>query len=125
MNDFTCFVKNAFKVTLYFLLICFFFWFIFEPYRKYIAGGMLGVTIGLINAWYLQVKINQLTEAAINKTKNRGIGFLWRTSMALLAVIFAIKMEQHFSLFTLILGLIIVPILTLILGIFTNKKNQK
>jgi ATP synthase protein I len=90
-------------------------WILFADMRSELAGLMLGSAVGTMNLYYLSFKIRQLSDLAIsNSGKRFNLGFLTRASIAVLAVMFAYKSE-HIDLISLIFGLFLVPIVSLLL----------
>ncbi|MFS1510896.1 ATP synthase subunit I [Chengkuizengella sp. SCS-71B] len=125
MNNLSTLTKNAYKITLYVLAVCFVTWALLPDYRVYIAGLILGIIVSLINARYLQWKIELMSEVAIKKVKRRvNDGFMTRASLALIAVVISFKFEQHIAFSTTLAGLFFVQLVTLLLGIISIKNSK-
>ncbi|NDI36844.1 ATP synthase subunit I [Chengkuizengella sediminis] len=125
MNNLSALTKNAYKITIYVLVACFVTWALLPHYRVYSAGLILGILVSLINARYLQWKIELMSEVAIKKLKRRvNDGFMTRASLSLIAVVISIKFEQHIAFSTTLAGLFFVQSLTFILGIISIKNSK-
>lgn len=129
MDDLSVHLKTVAKYTLIFIFICAISALFVQPYQHYILGFALGAAAGLINAYYLSAKIVQLTqqaeaaEAHSTRPVRSQLGFLTRASVAVLAVLFALK-NDYFEVSAAILGLIIVPMFALFIGYITVRKNN-
>lgn len=124
MNDLHAYLKTVTKLTFIILSLCFLCWAILEAYRPYIAGFMLGVTVSLINAHYLSLKIRQLSQVVLGISGRRiNLGFLTRAAIAVLAAMAAIQFEEHLSIMTTAAGIFFVPLASLIVGFMANNKE--
>lgn len=125
MDDFAAHLKTVQRITLFFLSFCFLGWALVPVYRGYFAGLILGTVFSLINSRYLAWKIEQIGQAAAEKTNRKiNLGFFTRASMALIAVLISLKFEQiEFS--TTLAGLFFAQLATLLLGIISLINHKK
>ncbi len=125
MNDFTAHIKKMQYVFLILSIICVTSWFIFADYRSYFAGYLLGSTVSLINAKYLAWKINTLIETSLNLTKSRklGVGFITRAALSGLCGVITFKYQIHFSVITVILGLLSSHFTSYLISIYRHIKK--
>jgi ATP synthase protein I len=128
MNDFSTHLKQVQRVTIFFLSFCFLGWALLPQYQSEFAGLIVGTTVSYFNSKYLAWKIEQLGQAAAEKTNRKiNLGFITRASMALIAVMASLKYAQiEFS--TTLLGLFSVQLATLLLGIlslFQSKRSKR
>lgn len=118
MNDLTSMVRTTRNVTSLLLLMLVFGWTVMPEYRLCIAGLMLGMTAALINAYYLSIKVRQITELVVSQERGRySLGFMIRMCIALLVVMLAVKFPQHISLVTTITGFFILQVLLIFINI--------
>ncbi|WP_284643119.1 ATP synthase subunit I [Paenibacillus silviterrae] len=122
MDEFAAHLKTVQRFVCLFLSVCFFAWALLPAYRPIIAGLILGTVFSFVNAMYLAWKIRQLSESALQGKRKRGLGFGNRTAIAIIAMIIAYKLPEHFAMWSVIAGLISVQLATLLLGIISNKK---
>jgi ATP synthase protein I len=124
MDDFSAHLKTVQRITFLFLSLCFMGWALFPPYRAYCAGLILGTSVSLINARYLAWKIEQLTQAIMEKSNRKvNMGFITRASIALLAILVSYRFEQ-IAFSTTLAGLFFVQLATLLLGIISNFQRK-
>jgi len=117
-------MKPIVRATLLFLSALLIFWTFVPAYRTYAAGLMLGMTISLVNAWILSIKIEAISRNIMEKTEKRvGLGTVSRMCMALIGVMVAVKVPKFDLIFTII-GLFFVQLATLLMGLLFSKKNQ-
>lgn len=120
MNDLSVYLKTIYRISLSLFSVCLLVWAVIPEYRSLVAGLMLGMLVSLLNIWYLSMKIRQLSALAREGTRRRfNLGFLTRASMAVLAVMFAVKLEQ-IDLAATIVGLFYAPSAILVLGILSR-----
>ena len=125
MNDFFAHLKTTFRLSIFLLSFTLMGWALLPEYRSYIAGFMLGTVVSIVNSCYLALKIHKISEAGIRREKQKvNIGFITRASLALLAVVAAIKYEQiEFS--TTLAGLFTVQIIALFVGVAAVIRQRK
>ncbi|PDO10391.1 MAG: hypothetical protein BLM47_07630 [Candidatus Reconcilbacillus cellulovorans] len=89
-----------------------------EPaWRAYALGAALGMAAGWLNALHLAWRIRRLAYGCESARKTRLLGFTARASTALLAVVLAVRAgPERVSLVATIVGLVVVPILSFVLG---------
>lgn len=124
MNELHTHIQRLWKFTCLFLFLCFICWVFLTSYRPTIAGLMLGTTVSVVNVWYTALKVRQFTEAVAGQQKRVSLGFLTRIAISLLAVMLAIK-SAHFQVITTVIGLIVAPMATVLLGLRYAKKVRK
>ncbi|MCR8632316.1 MULTISPECIES: ATP synthase subunit I [Paenibacillus] len=131
MDDFSAHLKTVQNVFLFFLSFCLVSWAIFEDFRPYSAGLMLGSIASMINARYLAWKILRLSEKVIKASleqqvpRKATIGFLTRAAIAGLAGLIAVRYPEHIALPTTIAGYFFAQLATLVLGILSIKRSKK
>ncbi|MFE5324166.1 ATP synthase subunit I [Paenibacillus sp. NPDC056579] len=117
-------MKPIVRATLLFLSALLLFWAFVPMYRTYAAGFILGMSISLVNAWILSIKIKAISRNIIEKTEKRvGLGTVSRMCMALIGVMIALKVPQFDLIFTII-GLFFVQLATLLMGLLFSKRNH-
>lgn len=124
MDDFSTHLKTVYRISLIALFICIFCSLIFPHYSAYFFGMIVGITVSMINSYYLSLKIKQVANSVIQGINRRvNMGFFTRTSMAMLAVIASLKYEQiEFS--TTLGGLFFTQVVTLVVGIVSNLRRE-
>ncbi|EPY08014.1 ATP synthase I [Paenibacillus sp. E194] len=125
MNDMASMVRAVTRVTLLLLSAFILGWAVAPEYRTYTAGLTLGTAAGLAYAHYLSIKVRQIAEMAASQEKRRySFGFVTRMCIVLLAVMFAIKFEQHISLVATIVGFFITQLLSIFVSIIWASKKK-
>lgn len=125
MNNPSCYMKPIYRLSLWLFSIGLLLWLFLAQLRPEIAGLLLGMLVSLLNSWYLSKKIGQLSALVVEGTRKRfNLGFLTRASIAILAVMYAMK-SDHFDLATTIIGLFYSSAAILIWGILSRgfKRN--
>nr|WP_152657045.1 ATP synthase subunit I [Oceanobacillus sp. CFH 90083] len=100
----------------------------FLPYTRIFFGLILGSSVSLYNLWLLQYKSEKLgkTVAAGEKARS-GLGTFSRMATAVLAVLIAMRFEEHFHLYAVIFGIVssyLIMVIDFIFYQFTMR-NQK
>jgi len=123
MNEFGLHLHKVQRITFLLLSLCFLSWALLPAYRSYCAGLILGISVSLINARYTAWKIEQVANMALSQTKRKAnLGFFTRASIALIAVIIAIRVEQ-IELSTTLVGLFVVQAVSFVVGILSVKRS--
>ncbi|GEN89556.1 ATP synthase subunit I [Oceanobacillus sojae] len=79
----------------------------FLPYTRIFLGLILGSSISLYNLWLLQYKSEKLGETISAGRKSRsGLGTFSRMAAAVLAVVIAMRFEEYFHLYAVIIGIV-------------------
>ncbi|MEK4298338.1 ATP synthase subunit I [Oceanobacillus sp. FSL W8-0428] len=79
----------------------------FLPYTRIFLGLILGSSISLYNLWLLQYKSEKLGETIAAGRKSRsGLGTFSRMAAAVLAVVIAMRFEEYFHLYAVIIGIV-------------------
>ncbi|MFT9849132.1 ATP synthase subunit I [Aneurinibacillus sp. REN35] len=92
---------------------------LFMPQRVFFQGLILGMLVSMANGFILYVKTLQAGEAAITPGKKlRGIGMLPRFLLAGFSVYVSFKLPHMFSFYGVVIGLMVVPVMTLLFAIF-------
>jgi ATP synthase protein I len=126
MDDFSVHLKSVFRITIFFLSICFFGWALLSGYRPYFAGLILGTFASMVNASYMAWKIHRFSQSIVEKRFRRmNMGFITRVSVALLVAIVSIKLAPQVNFPAAIIGLFIVQLATLAVGIVSTLNNKK
>ncbi|GIP35545.1 ATP synthase subunit I [Paenibacillus sp. J2TS4] len=125
MNDLTAYMKTVFRAALFFLAACLLLWALIPQVKPYAAGLVLGTVISLINARLLGYKIQVVTKLVLENTGKRvNLGFISRACMVLIGTMICVKFPQ-FDLISMVIGLFFVPLVTLLMGIFSIFKTNK
>jgi ATP synthase protein I len=95
----------------------------FTPYLRVFLGLLLGSAISFYNLYLLQKKTTEFTEAVAKDEKPRGIGMISRFAAASLAVIIALRFEEHFNMIAVIIGLM-TSYLVIMIDFFMNKNKD-
>jgi ATP synthase protein I len=77
----------------------------FTPYPRIFLGLLLGSAVSFYNLWLLQRKTKKFGQAAAEQGSILGIGTFSRLAAAALAVIIALRFEEHFHIFGVVAGL--------------------
>ncbi|WP_040978259.1 ATP synthase subunit I [Oceanobacillus jeddahense] len=79
----------------------------FLPYTRIFLGLILGSSVSLYNLWLLQYKSNKLGETVAAGRKSRtGLGTFTRMAAAVLAVLIAMRFDEYFHLYAVIIGIV-------------------
>ncbi|WP_281883186.1 ATP synthase subunit I [Paenibacillus sp. YYML68] len=119
---------SIYRAALFFLSALLLVWAFVPDYRVYVNGLILGSAVSLINAWILSVKIEALTKVILDKSEDSGrrrfnMGFISRISVALLAIIIAVKVPHLFHIAATIIGFAFVQVVVLLKGLFFSRKK--
>ncbi len=90
---------------MFYLLALFVLGWGFTPYPRIFLGLLLGTALSLYSLWVMQRKIDRFGQAVQHGGRTTGIGTFTRLATAALAVIIAMRFEEHFHLMAVILGL--------------------
>jgi ATP synthase protein I len=77
----------------------------FTPYPRIFLGLLLGSAISFYNLWLLQRKTKKFAIAAAEQGSVLGIGTFSRLAAAGLAVLIALRFEEHFHIIAVVVGL--------------------
>ncbi|MBP1153210.1 MULTISPECIES: ATP synthase subunit I [unclassified Paenibacillus] len=121
-------LKSIVRASLFFLSALLLLWAVFPDYRTHVNGLVLGMMVSLINAWMLMLKIEALAVIIVDKdneqTRKRiNMGFISRLSMAILAVMFAVRMPQSFDVVFTIIGFSFIQVALLLKGLLFREKK--
>ncbi|MFD1172489.1 ATP synthase subunit I [Oceanobacillus picturae] len=101
----------------------------FLPHPRIFNGLILGAVVSFYNLWLLQHKTTYLANAVASNSKIRGgLGTFSRLAAVMLAVLIAIRFEEHFHIIALVVGIVssyAVLGLDLTLRMFSYKKKHK
>lgn len=125
MVDVASIVNGVSRVTFLLLALTFLGWAFYPEYRTELMGLIVGGFVGLVNVRYLAAKVKQLSELAIEQPKKRfNFGFVTRMCLVLLVVMAGVKFEQ-ISLWSAIVAIFVVQLLTIPVSIVISlrKKN--
>ncbi|MDL4839150.1 ATP synthase subunit I [Aquibacillus rhizosphaerae] len=96
----------------------------FTPYTTVFLGLLLGSVLSFFNLWVLQKKINKFGQAVIEGKRILGIGTVTRLTVAVLAVVTALRFDDYFHVISVIIGLMTTYIVIMIdFSIFETKTN--
>ncbi|SET65983.1 ATP synthase protein I [Oceanobacillus limi] len=77
----------------------------FTPYERIFLGLLLGSVVSFYNLYLLQKKTSEFADAVAKKQSAKGLGTVSRLAATALAVIIALRYEEHFEMIALIIGL--------------------
>lgn len=97
--ELSAYLKSFTIIACVYLAGTFLAWVFLVDYRHYLAGLMLGGAASAVNVHLLGARIQRVTDHVIqakdsDRKKRYSIGFVSRVSMALIAVMFAIRYEE-------------------------------
>lgn len=79
----------------------------FLPYTRIFLGLILGSSISLYNLWLLQYKSDKFGKTVAAGQKPRtGLGTFTRMAAAVLAVLIAMRFDEYFHLYAVIIGIV-------------------
>jgi ATP synthase I chain. len=127
MDDFPSLVRAGYRISIFFLSFCLLGWALADTGgQRWFAGLALGTVVSVINGRYLAMKVDLLAKAAVERTARRiNLGFVTRASMALLAVVAAVKFADRFELMAVMAGLFFTPLATLAAGVALHISGRK
>ncbi|GAE92507.1 ATP synthase protein I [Gracilibacillus boraciitolerans JCM 21714] len=105
MDQYKKMITRQRKWMFYLLALIVLGWGGFTPFTRIFLGLLLGTTLSLYNLWVMQRKIDRFGQAVSGQGRTTGIGTFTRLATAALAVIIAMRFEEHFHLMAVILGL--------------------
>lgn len=91
---------------MFYLLALFVLGWGFTSYTSIFLGLLLGTTLSFYNLWLMQRKVERFGRAAADGGRVNGIGTFTRLATAALAVLIAMRFEEHFHFLSVIIGLI-------------------
>lgn len=77
----------------------------FTPYQSIFLGLLLGSIVSFYNLSLLQKKTNDFAESVEKNQSARGLGTVSRLAAVALAVIIALRFEEHFHIIAVLIGL--------------------
>lgn len=93
-------------------------------YKSYLGGFMIGVIGGLLGSFHLAWKTSRIADNAVIGRKSRsGFGFISRAAIGVLAALVSVEMLQ-FNLAATAAGILAIPLVTLLLGLFTIRRPK-
>lgn len=95
----------------------------FTSYQSIFLGLLLGSAVSLYNLWLLQRKINSFAESVEKKQSGTGLGGISRLAAAALAVIIALRFEEHFHIIAVLIGLM-TSYLVIMIDFFVFKSKE-
>lgn len=75
------------------------------PYPHVFLGLLLGSVISLFNLWFLQRKVNAFGQAVTGKGYVISLGTFTRLVTTALAILIALRFEQQFHIYSVVIGL--------------------
>lgn len=121
MDDINGLLRNVVRITSFFLSLCIILWLLVPDWRSVMAGLAVGAVVSLVNAMHLAHKVKRVADYALGGRRT-GIGFWTRAAIAVLAVALVLRTPE-ISLYAMVAGLFFAQMATLLLGIFTNRKD--
>ncbi|GGA64309.1 ATP synthase subunit I [Ornithinibacillus halotolerans] len=95
----------------------------FTPYHRIFLGLLLGSAVSFYNLYLLQKKTIEFTEAVVKSEKPKGLGMFSRFAAVALAVIIALRYEEHFHMIAVIIGLM-TSYVVIMIDFFLNKNKD-
>ncbi|KGX86446.1 ATP synthase I [Pontibacillus litoralis JSM 072002] len=77
----------------------------FTSYQHIFLGLILGTVFSFYNLWLLQRKINHFGEAVSRQERVKTLGTLSRFAAGALAILIALRYDNHFHLIAVVIGL--------------------
>ena len=77
----------------------------FTPFPRIFLGLLLGSVISFYNLWLLQRKVKALGIAVVEKGTAVSLGTLTRIITAVLAIVIALRFEETFHIYSVVIGL--------------------
>ncbi|GAB6991291.1 ATP synthase subunit I [Paenibacillus pini] len=124
MSELSKYQKVLVIVTLCFLALCLLVSVILPAHRDILFGVVLGSAVSCINAFYLGMKVKQVSASAAGESQKRAsLGFLSRAALSLLAVMIAYKNPAYLNMVAVAGSLLVAPVLLIIIGIRLSRKE--
>lgn len=95
----------------------------FTPYTHIFLGLLLGSAVSFYNLFLLQKKTKDFAESIVKNRNARGLGTLSRFAAVALAIIIALRFEEYFHIYAVIVGLMTSYLVILIDFIFFADKK--
>ncbi|GAB2541882.1 ATP synthase subunit I [Gracilibacillus alcaliphilus] len=90
---------------MFFLLAIFVLGWGFTPYTRIFLGLLLGAALSFYSLWIMQRKIDQFGQSVAESGRTKGIGTFIRLAAPALAIVIAMRFEEHFHLMAVVFGL--------------------
>lgn len=124
MDELPKLVQGVTRFTLFFLSIGCVAWAVWPDEKAVFGGFMIGAIGSVMGSWHLAWKTVRLGDVILSGRKPRaGFGFLFRTCLALLAVIVSDRYLE-FSPAATVFGLFTAPLVTLLLSLLSNRRSR-
>ncbi|WEK53973.1 MAG: ATP synthase subunit I [Candidatus Cohnella colombiensis] len=123
-EDVPTLLRRMTRMTFFFLSLCCVGLAVWPDYKPYFGGFIIGAIGSLLGSYHLAWKTTRIGLLAADGRKSRsGFGYLARAAIGLLAAIISVR-QLDFELTTTIAGLLALPLVTLLLGLFTIRRPQ-
>lgn len=111
-----------------FIGACLLGWF-FTPYVHIFLGLKLGLIVGWFNYWLLMRRTHAMTKALAENRPFYGMGTIARIGSVILATIIATKLPEYFHIYSTLLGVGLVYVITfldfIVYSLYRRKKFAK
>ncbi|WP_027087140.1 ATP synthase subunit I [Cohnella panacarvi] len=122
MDELPKLLQGVTRFTLFFLSLGCVAWAVWPNEKAVFGGFMVGAIASVFGSWHLAWKTIRLGDVILSGRKPRaGFGFIFRTSLALLAVIVSDRYLE-FSPAATVVGLFTAPLATLLLSLLANRR---
>jgi ATP synthase protein I len=122
MDDLPALLRSTTRTTFFFLSMGCIGLAIWPDYKPYFGGFMIGTIGSLLGSYHLAWKTNRIAEHAVAGRRSRsGFGFISRAAIGVLTAIVSVRVME-FNLPTTAAGILALPLVTLLLGLFTIRR---
>ncbi|QJD85309.1 ATP synthase subunit I [Cohnella herbarum] len=125
MDDLPALLRRTTRITFFFLSIGCIGWAVWPDSKPIFGGFMIGVIGGLLSSYHLAWKATRIGNHAAAGYKSRmGFGFVSRAAIGVAAAIVSVRV-MDFNLPATAAGILALPLVTLLLGLFAIRRLQK
>ncbi|WP_239615950.1 ATP synthase subunit I [Cohnella mopanensis] len=123
MDDLPALLRRTTRITFFFLSIGCIGLAVWPDYKPIFGGFMIGVIGGLLSSYHLAWKATRIGNQAAAGIKSRGFGFISRAAIGVAAAIVSVRV-MDFNLPATAAGILALPLVTLLLGLFAIRRLQ-
>ncbi|KGP71971.1 ATP synthase subunit I [Pontibacillus yanchengensis] len=95
----------------------------FLPYQHIFLGLILGALFSFFNLWLMHRKVNHIGQAASENRTGRALGSFSRFAAGGLAILIALRFNQHFHLIAVVIGLMTTYVVIMIEFLFSKLRD--
>lgn len=124
-DDLPSMLRRVTRITFFFLSIGCIGLAVWSDYKPIFGGFMIGAIGGLLGSYHLAWKVSRIGDLAAAGRKSRmGFGFLSRAAIGVLAALVSVE-RLHFNLAATAAGILALPLVTLLLGLFASRRLRE